>query len=95
VVLEREAAGYRVRVGGAEHAANAAPRSGGLDVTVDGRRVAVDVWRSGDRLVLWSGGERLEVDVVDPRHVDVRATVHEGELVARLPGTVVKVAVAE
>jgi biotin carboxyl carrier protein len=34
------------------------------------------------------------VELIDPRHVDVSASVHEGELVARLPGTIVSVSVA-
>ncbi len=94
VDLVRERGGYLARVAGAEHRLEAEARAGGLEVTTDGQRRAVDVHRDGDRLALWRGAARLDFDIVDPRHVDVRPTSHEGELVARLPGTVVAVAVA-
>ncbi|MBS0396661.1 MAG: biotin/lipoyl-binding protein, partial [Proteobacteria bacterium] len=95
VELVREGAGYRARGGGGEHRLEVAARDGGLSAVVDGERLAVDLHRDGDRLSLWRGAARLDLEIVDPRHVDARASVHEGELVARLPGTVVAVAVAE
>ncbi len=66
-----------------------------IDAVIDGVRRRLDLCRSGNRLSLWWGAERLDFDLVDPRHVDIRASVHGGDLVARLPGTVVSVAVAE
>ena len=94
VELVRDGAGYRARTGGAEHRLTARPVPGGLEVTVDGRRRTLDLHRDGDRLALWRGAARLDLEIIDPRHVDARPSVHEGELVARLPGTVVAVAVA-
>jgi 3-methylcrotonyl-CoA carboxylase alpha subunit len=44
---------------------------------------------------LWRGARAIDVEVVDPRDVDPEASAHEGELVARLPGTVVAVLVRE
>jgi 3-methylcrotonyl-CoA carboxylase alpha subunit len=95
VELVREKSAYLARTGGAEHRLAARRRSGGLDATIDGRRCAVDVHRDGDRLALWRGAARLDFEIIDPRHVDARPSVHAGELVARLPGTVVAVSVAE
>ena len=62
-------------------------------VTPSGRR-HLPLWRDGDRVWLWRGATRLDFVIVDPRHVDVKAAHHEGELIARLPGTVVAVPVA-
>jgi 3-methylcrotonyl-CoA carboxylase alpha subunit len=64
-------------------------------VVVDGRGAAVEVWREGLALRLWCGRRVIDVVVVDPRDVDPDASAHEGELVARLPGTVVAVNVVE
>jgi 3-methylcrotonyl-CoA carboxylase alpha subunit len=94
VELVREGADYAVRVADTVHRLAARAVPGGLDATIDGRRRAVDVHRDGDRLALWRGAARLDVEIIDPRHVDARPSVHEGELVARLPGTVVAVSVA-
>jgi len=94
VELVREGAGYVATVGAAVHRLAARAVAGGLDATVDGRRRRVDLHRDGDRLALWRGATRIDLEIVDPRHVDARASVHEGELVARLPGTVVAVVAA-
>ena len=94
VELVREGAGYLARTGGAEHRLSARAVPGGLEATLDGRRTRVDLHRDGDRLALWRGAARLDLEIIDPRHVDAKASVHEGELVARLPGTVVAVSVA-
>ncbi len=93
VELVREGSGYVARTAGVEHRLAAERRPGGLDAAVDGRRAVVDVHRDGDRLALWRGAVRLDFEIIDPRHVDARPSVHEGELVARLPGTVVAVSV--
>jgi 3-methylcrotonyl-CoA carboxylase alpha subunit len=94
VELVREGAVYVARAADALHRVAARARPGGLDVSIDGCRLAVDIHRDGDRLALWRGAARLDVDIVDPRHVDATPSVHEGELVARLPGTVVAVLAA-
>jgi 3-methylcrotonyl-CoA carboxylase alpha subunit len=94
VELVRDGPGYVARTDGAEHRLAGQRRPGGLDATVDGRRCAVDLYRHGDQLALWRGAVRLDFEIIDPRHVDARPSVHEGELVARLPGTVVAVSVA-
>jgi 3-methylcrotonyl-CoA carboxylase alpha subunit len=94
VELVREGAEYVARVGAAVHRLSARPAPGGFDVTIDGRRRRVDLHRDGDRLALWRGAARLDVEIIDPRHVDAKPSVHEGELIARLPGTVVAVSVA-
>jgi 3-methylcrotonyl-CoA carboxylase alpha subunit len=94
VELVREGEGYRARIGDAEHRLVVRTAVGGLDVTIDDRHRVLDVHRDGDRLSLWRGAARLDLEIIDARHVDARPSVHEGELVARLPGTVVAVAVA-
>jgi 3-methylcrotonyl-CoA carboxylase alpha subunit len=95
VELVRQGACYAARVGDdVRHVLGARPEPGGLEVTIDGRRRNFAIHRDGDRLTLWRGAARLDVEIIDPRHVDAKASVHEGELVARLPGTVVAVAVA-
>ena len=93
VELVREGGGFVARVAGSEHRLEAARVPGGLEATIDGRRLRVDLARSGDHLSLWRGARRIDLEIIDPRHVDARPSVHEGELVARLPGTVVAVAV--
>ncbi|MFO0336983.1 MAG: acetyl/propionyl/methylcrotonyl-CoA carboxylase subunit alpha [Pseudomonadota bacterium] len=64
-------------------------------VDVDGRRTRLEWHRDGTALHLWRGARHWRATVVDPREVDPSASAHEGELVARLPGTVVAVEVAE
>ncbi|HXQ64612.1 MAG TPA: biotin carboxylase N-terminal domain-containing protein [Steroidobacteraceae bacterium] len=91
VAIVREATGWRVRALGTEGHYEIATAGEGLDVIAGGARRHVDVFRAGDRLSLWRGARRVDLEVVDPRHVDARLSVHEGELVARLPGTVVAV----
>ena len=59
----------------------------------DGRR-RLDWYRADDRLYLWRGAVRLDFQRQDLRRTEARASAHEGELVARLPGVVVAVAVA-
>jgi 3-methylcrotonyl-CoA carboxylase alpha subunit len=73
-------------------------RDGGAlraDVAAASRRSTLEVLRDGLDLRVWHGDRVLDVTVVDPRDVDPEATAHEGELIARLPGTVVSVAVRE
>jgi biotin carboxyl carrier protein len=48
----------------------------------------------GTTLSLWRGANRLDFELVDLRRSDFRASAHAGELIARLPGTVVSVEVA-
>ncbi|HXQ31200.1 MAG TPA: biotin carboxylase N-terminal domain-containing protein [Steroidobacteraceae bacterium] len=93
VEIVRQATGWRVRALGSEQHYEIATAGDGLDVVTGGVRRHLDIFRSGDRLSLWRGATRLDLEVVDPRHVEARASVHEGELVARLPGTVVAVPV--
>ncbi len=92
IELVRDGAVYLARLdAGVQHRLLASVVPGGLEVTIDGRRRIVAIHRDGDRLALWRGAARLDIEVIDPRHVDAKASVHEGELVARLPGTVVAV----
>ena len=65
-----------------------------LDAAIDGVRRKHDWFRAGNRLWLWRGAERLEFELDDPRRRSQRATIHEGELIARLPGTIAAVLVA-
>ncbi|HUY84676.1 MAG TPA: biotin carboxylase N-terminal domain-containing protein [Steroidobacteraceae bacterium] len=65
-----------------------------LDGRIDGVRRRIDWWRDGARITLWHGAERIEIEISDPRQGAARASAHEGELVARLPGTVVATPVA-
>jgi len=65
-----------------------------LDVLIGDVRRRVDWCRRGGRLFLWRGARRVEFELVDARQGAVGASVHESELIARLPGTVVAVPVA-
>jgi 3-methylcrotonyl-CoA carboxylase alpha subunit len=94
VVVEHAAGAWRVAVGGEQLCYRVQRVAGAIELEAAAGRERVPLWRDGDRLWLWRGAARLDLMVVDPRHVDVRASVHEGELVARLPGTVVAVPVA-
>jgi 3-methylcrotonyl-CoA carboxylase alpha subunit len=102
--VERSADGWSVRIAQASYAirwqpvaaiGTAAPRGGNAEATLDGRRSRIEWLRDGTSLRLWRGERALDVAIVDPRDVDPDASAHEGELVARLPGTVVAVAVVE
>jgi 3-methylcrotonyl-CoA carboxylase alpha subunit len=101
--VERTADGWSVRIAQACYAIQWGPGGGrsaampgdGTEATLDGRRSRVEWRRDGASLRLWRGERALDVAIVDPRDVDPDASAHEGELVARLPGTVVAVAVAE
>jgi 3-methylcrotonyl-CoA carboxylase alpha subunit len=102
--VERSADGWSVRIAQACYAirwhpiaatGTAAPRGGDAEATLDGRRSRIEWLRDGTSLRLWRGERALDVAIVDPRDVDPDASAHEGELVARLPGTVVAVAVVE
>jgi 3-methylcrotonyl-CoA carboxylase alpha subunit len=102
VDVEKRAGGWSVRIGEVSHAVRwarvAGPPSatrGDADATLDGRRSRVEWLRDGLSLRLWRGAGAVDVEVVDPRDVDPDASAHEGELVARLPGTVVAVSVVE
>jgi 3-methylcrotonyl-CoA carboxylase alpha subunit len=64
-------------------------------VTVDGHGFELEWLRRDHDLRLWCGARAVDASVVDPRDVDPSASAHEGELVAKLPGTVVAVLVAE
>jgi 3-methylcrotonyl-CoA carboxylase alpha subunit len=94
VEVGREADGWRVSALGSERAVSCDVVADGLAVVIEGVRQRVDVRVAGERQSLWRGARRIDVELVDPRRVDARASVHEGELIARLPGTVVAVAVA-
>ena len=90
----REAAGWRVRALGVDEYYECRLAGDGLEIASATARHRIDVFRNGDRLSLWRDAERLDFTVVDPRHVDALEADTAGELVARLPGTVVAVPVA-
>ncbi len=94
VELIRERVGYVARVGAERHVMEGRLIDGGIEVTSGGRRRRVEMVRDGERVCFWRDAARLDVEIVDPRRVDLQASAHEGELVARLPGTVVAVSVA-
>jgi 3-methylcrotonyl-CoA carboxylase alpha subunit len=94
VAIVRHAGQWRVTVGDETFAIDAVLTQGRLLATIDGCRRAHDVHVTGTHLVLWRGASRVDFELLDPRRADVTANAHEGELVARLPGTVVSVAVA-
>ena len=96
VELCRDGAAWRVRGRFGERSVRFAPTSDArrLDAWIDGVRRRIDWARLGDRLFLWRGAERVEIAIEDPRRGAARATATEGELIARLPGTVVAVTVA-
>ena len=94
VTVTRERAGWHARVRDWEQRLDCAFGPDGLELATPASRRRVDVFRAGDRLSLWHGAQRLDLTVVDPRHVDALEADHAGELVARLPGTVVAVLVA-
>jgi 3-methylcrotonyl-CoA carboxylase alpha subunit len=94
VTLQRSRNEWQVAALG-QSAGYALERAGSaLELSTGSGRWPVSLWRDGDRIWLWRGATRLDFRVVDPRHVDIEASHHEGELVARLPGTVVAVPVA-
>jgi 3-methylcrotonyl-CoA carboxylase alpha subunit len=102
--VEKSAEGWNVRIGSTSYgirwapgaATGTAPASGGTAAaTLDGRRARVEWLLDGRSLRLWRGERVVDVAIVDPREVDPDASAHEGELVARLPGTVVAIAVVE
>ncbi len=90
----REGALWRVRALGHEEYYECRLLGDGLEIASGTSRRRVAVFRSGDRLSLWRDAERLDFLIVDPRHVDALEADSAGELVARLPGTVVAVPVA-
>ena len=94
VEVIHEAGRWRVRADGAERVYECAFHAGAIEVATADWRRRVDVFRDGDRLSLWRGAERLDLRVIDPRHVDALESAPAGELIARLPGTVVAVPVA-
>ncbi len=94
--LCREGAAWRVRGRFGERTLRFAPGSDAhtLDAWIGGVRRRVDWERLDDRLYLWRGAERVAIVIEDLRRGAARATAREGELIARLPGTVVAVPVA-
>ena len=94
VVIERDAGCWCVSVGDEVLRIEAALGEGRIVATLDGCREVHDLHASGTHLSLWRGAARIDFELLDPRRADVTANAHEGELVARLPGTVVSVAVA-
>ena len=94
VRLQRRRDDWSVRTATAEHAITATLDGRLLTATVDGCSSTRDIWIGAQTLCIWRGAERLDFEVIDTRQTDVKATAHEGELIARLPGTVVSVAVA-
>jgi 3-methylcrotonyl-CoA carboxylase alpha subunit len=70
------------------------PADGRVAVWIDGLERRLDWARADDRIHLWREGRRYTFTVLDPRRGAVRASAHEGGLVAQLPGTVVAVQVA-
>jgi len=93
VEVVREGAQWRVRSDGSDALYGAEFGADSLTLTTALGRRRVDVVREGDRLALWRGAERLDVAIIDPRHVEELETGAAGELTARLPGTVVAVPV--
>ena len=61
--------------------------------TTGGAAAPVVLDASAQELTAWSAGEKFVLQVVDPRAVSLDHASAEGELVARLPGLVVQVAV--
>ncbi len=92
--VERVPAGWRVRACDIDHAIIATLERQTLTATVDGQRLTRDLWLRGEHVSLWRGAHRLDLVLLDSRDVDVSTSAHEGELIARLPGTVVAVLVA-
>ncbi len=94
VAILSDATGWRVSVGDVAFPIEATLADGRLVATMDGCRSAHDLHWAGTHLSLWRGASRIDFELLDPRRADVTANAHEGELIARLPGTVVSVAVA-
>jgi 3-methylcrotonyl-CoA carboxylase alpha subunit len=94
LALTREGVAYRLAVDGSEARVVIERGADGASLEVDGVRVPSLAWREGAQLSVWRGAARFDFRIVDPRAVDVQSAAHEGELIARLPGTVVAVAVA-
>jgi 3-methylcrotonyl-CoA carboxylase alpha subunit len=80
VVSARCEFGWRGASVAVESAPGAALRAGDIDV-------------AGGEVVAWADGEKYALAIVDPRVATVDDAVAEGELIARLPGLVVQVAV--
>jgi 3-methylcrotonyl-CoA carboxylase alpha subunit len=93
VALTRDGGAFRLAVGSREASVRVAQGADGASLVVDGVRRPVEVYRDGAQLAVWRGAVRFDFRVIDPRAVDVESAAHEGELIARLPGTVVAVAV--
>ena len=94
VEVTREGKLWRVRARGADLLGEVAAEDDRLDVRFGGVRRGLAWYRDADRLFLWRGAVRLDFQRLDLRRTDVRASAHEGDLIARLPGVVAAVAVA-
>ncbi len=92
--IERVGADWRVEVGGETLVMRAHTAHGRLIAVVNGCRVEHDALIDGTTLSLWRGATRLHFERIDACDVQLTASVHAGELIARLPGTVVSVGVA-
>ncbi len=85
---------WRIDAAGETLVMTAQATHGRLTAVVNGCRVEHDAVMDGTTLSLWRGANRLDFELVDLRRSDFRASAHAGELIARLPGTVVSVEVA-
>jgi 3-methylcrotonyl-CoA carboxylase alpha subunit len=94
VIAEHTAGAWKVSVGEVTYGIAATLGDGRLQASVDGCRAERDVHVAGIHVALWRGAARIDFELLDPRRAELSSNVHEGELVARLPGTVVSVNVA-
>jgi 3-methylcrotonyl-CoA carboxylase alpha subunit len=70
------------------------PYPNGLEVRAGGRQFRREVRRDGSRVSLWREAQRIDFEIADPRVAASDSSADLGTLTARLPGTVVAVAVA-
>jgi 3-methylcrotonyl-CoA carboxylase alpha subunit len=94
VSILRAGNGWHVTVGAVMHAISAHLDGSCFESVVDGARTVRDVHLAPGHVSLWRGPQRLDFAVLDPRRAELSESAHEGELVARLPGTVVSVLVS-
>ncbi len=67
---------------------------GTLIARLAGVRLTARVVRSGARLTVFAAGAERSLDHVDPRLASIEATGTAGRLVAPMPGTITRIAVA-
>jgi 3-methylcrotonyl-CoA carboxylase alpha subunit len=94
VLLERQGERWRASTGELELCLRWSGSGGRCRVEIDGESEPVEAVREGEALHLWAGGAHQVFLLADPREQAGEAEPVAGELTARLPGTVVSVAVA-